>query len=373
MSEGQVNDRASVDSTILSINGLVKRFAGNTVINNLNLDVQRGEIFTLLGASGCGKSTTLRIIAGLEQPDAGEVLFEGQHWVSVSKQKFVPPNRRGIGMVFQSYAIWPHMTVFENVAYPLRVQGKSTAQVSEILKLVAMDAYADRPAPALSGGQQQRVALARALVGEPSLLLLDEPFSNLDVHLRQSLRFELKRIQRTLGVTVILVTHDQLDAFTLSDRIGVMRAGCFEQIDNSVGLYDNPCTPFVRDFIGRNITLDGVLTKRDVDGSVVQLVSGGCVDVPEDAVANTLQAGDAVKLSVRAESMALSTDQRTTGAHELCGLIDAILFLGDRYECEVVLKEGRRINVNVPRGAQLVEGEKVAVTFNKEAVRVWPA
>lgn len=357
---------------VLSIKGLVKKFAGTTVIDGLDLQIREGEIFTLLGASGCGKSTTLRIIAGLEQPDAGEVLFEGQPWVSVAEQQFVPPNRRGIGMVFQSYAIWPHMTVFENVAYPLRVQGKPTAQVMDILKLVDMAAYADRPAPALSGGQQQRVALARALVGEPSLLLLDEPFSNLDVHLRQSLRFELRRIQRALGLTVILVTHDQLDAFTLSDRIGVMRAGRFEQIDDSVGLYDNPRTPFVRDFIGKSITLDGALEEHGALNSIVRLAAGGVVEVPVGAIETDLPVGAAVKVSVRSESMTLSSDCPSKD-RSLRGIVDAILFLGDRYECEVVLEDDSRISVNAPRNAPVLEGTEIMVAFDGGAARVWPA
>src|SRR5581483_10188080 len=198
-------------------------------VEDLSLEVQQGEIFTLLGPSGCGKTTTLRIVAGLETPDEAAIFFKDRPIVITSKRLFVPPNKRNVGMVFQSYAIWPHMTVEENVAYPLKLRRvprqEMRERVQKALELVGLSGLEKRPAPLLSGGQQQRVALARALVYEPSVLLLDEPFSNLDSKLREQMRVELKLLQRRVGVTVVLVTHDQLEALSLSDRMVVMNQG----------------------------------------------------------------------------------------------------------------------------------------------------
>ena len=196
--------------------------------------IQRGEVFTLLGPSGCGKTTTLRLVAGLERPDAGEIMLRGRIVASAAPALFVPPHKRNLGMVFQSYAIWPHLSVFENVAYPLRLRGTPAAALRErvtgVLDLVGLHGLAERAATLLSGGQMQRLALCRALVYEPDLLLLDEPFSSLDAKLREQMRVELKLLQRRLGVTVLFVTHDQVEALSLSDRIAVMQRGRVEQV-----------------------------------------------------------------------------------------------------------------------------------------------
>src|SRR5438270_1608131 len=233
---------------------------------DVTFTVEEGRLFTLLGPSGCGKTTTLRSIAGLERPRAGEISVNDRVVFSSSKGVFVSPNRRGFGMVFQSYAIWPHMTVFENAAFPLQVGDKkyTRAQVREhvmrVLTAVQLDELADREATKLSGGQQQRLALARALVMEPQLLLLDEPLSNLDAKLRDRMRFELKRLQREFDLTSVYVTHDQSEALALSHEIAVMNEGRVVQIGRPRDIYENPSDRFVADFVGSTNFIGGTVT-----------------------------------------------------------------------------------------------------------------
>src|SRR5438034_3148222 len=227
---------------VLRLDGVTKVFGAVRALDGASLEVERGEIFTLLGPSGCGKTTTLRLVAGLEHPDAGEIALRGRIVASVPRRVFVAPHKRNLGMVFQSYAIWPHMNVFENVAYPLRLRGVKRSVVAEkvtrVLDLVGLAGLDERGATLLSGGQMQRLALCRALVYEPDLLLLDEPFSNLDAKLREQMRVELKVLQRRLGVTVLFVTHDQIEALSLSDRIAVMHRGRVEQVGPPRCLYE---------------------------------------------------------------------------------------------------------------------------------------
>ncbi|MGH7554069.1 MAG: ABC transporter ATP-binding protein, partial [Longimicrobiales bacterium] len=232
-------------------------------------DVPEGKLFTLLGPSGCGKTTTLRSIAGLERPQSGEITLGGRVLYSSASRIFIAPNERNIGMVFQSYAIWPHMSVFEYAAFPLQVGRRRLAiadiraRVMRVLGIVAMDALADRPATDLSGGQQQRLALARALVMEPQLLLLDEPMSNLDAKLRERMRFELKQIQRDTGVTTVYVTHDQTEALALSHEVAVMNEGRIIQIGTPREIYERPRSRFVADFIGRTNLLEAKVVAAD--------------------------------------------------------------------------------------------------------------
>ncbi len=247
--------------SFLRIENLHKRFDRVVAVAGLNLDVKEGEFFTLLGSSGCGKTTTLRMVGGLEKPDGGAIHLGDQCLVSAEKNLFIKPEKRNMGMVFQSYALWPHMTVFENISYPLKLRGikgrGAEKKVADVLGLVGLAGLEERPAPALSGGQQQRVALARALVFSPKVLLLDEPLSNLDAQLREEMRRELKLLQRRVNVTVIFVTHDQIEALSLSDRIAIMKFGELEQVGTPEDVYYHPTTPFVRDFLGKTFLLSG--------------------------------------------------------------------------------------------------------------------
>ena len=220
-----------------------------------------GEILTLLGPSGCGKTTTLRMVAGLETPDAGDIFFGEQAVVMTSRRMSLPPNKRNVGMVFQSYAIWPHMTVAENVAFPLKARRFPKKEIKErvlrALDLVGLAGYEDRPGPLLSGGQQQRVAFARALVTEPRVLLLDEPFSNLDAKLREQMRISVKLLQKRLNIAMLFVTHDQIEALSLSNRIALMNFGVVQQQGDPRLLYEEPVNEFVRDFVGRTLLFKG--------------------------------------------------------------------------------------------------------------------
>src|SRR5947207_3047248 len=250
--------------------GLVKTFGPVVAVNDLSFEAKAGELLTLLGPSGCGKTTTLRLVAGLERPDRGEIHVGDRPLSSTESGLFVPPERRGLGMVFQSYAIWPHMTVFENVAYPLTLRHVKSSEVKQrveqTLELVGLGALHDRPSTLLSGGQQQRVALARALVYSPDILLLDEPLSNLDAKLRNLMRVELKRLQERVSVTVLFVTHDQIEAMSLSSRLAVMNHGHIEQLGSPQDVYERPETPFVEDFLGRVVRFRGTIVDRSWKG-----------------------------------------------------------------------------------------------------------
>ena len=255
---------------------IFKTFGSLAAVDHISFDAEAGEFLTLLGPSGCGKSTTLRLIAGLEELDGGEISAGGKVLASAEKKIFTAPEKRGMGMVFQSYAVWPHMTVFENVSYPLKLRKFSRKDIKEkvtrTLELVGLQGLEDRPGTLLSGGQQQRVALARALVFEPGILLLDEPLSNLDAKLRQQMRIEFKALQQRIGVTTIYVTHDQEEAMVLSDRIAVMNAGRIEQLASPSQVYGNPQTRFVADFIGKVNYLQGKIKEMAGDRCVVGVI-----------------------------------------------------------------------------------------------------
>ncbi len=246
----------------IEIQNLFKRFKDVVAINRIQLEINKGEMLTLLGPSGCGKTTTLRCIAGLEKPDEGDIVIDGKPMLS---QGFVQPSQRGIGMVFQNYAVWPHMKVYNNIVYGLKLQKISKQKIREraqqVLELVGLAGLEDRYPSQLSGGQQQRVALARALVTNPKVLLLDEPLSNLDAKLREELRFEIKSLVRRMGITSVYVTHDQAEAMVISDRIAVMDSGNVVQIGTANEIYEKPANKFVADFIG---------TMNFISGEIVQ-------------------------------------------------------------------------------------------------------
>src|SRR3954471_6480927 len=244
----------------VTLRAVGRHFAELKAVDDIDLAIEHGEFVTLLGPSGCGKTTTLRMVAGLERNDTGSIVIGGRVVSDAPAGLFVPPDLRKLGMVFQSYAIWPHMTVFDNVAYPLSVRHVAKAEIRErvmtALRLVEMERYADRPAPALSGGQQQRVAIARALVFEPEVLLLDEPLSNLDAKLRTQMGDEFRALQKRLGITSLYVTHDQAEAMALSDRVVVMHGGHILQIGTPEEIYQRPVSRLVAAFFGSPNLLD---------------------------------------------------------------------------------------------------------------------
>jgi ABC-type Fe3+/spermidine/putrescine transport system ATPase subunit len=354
---------------------LSKRFGTVAAVADLSLEVARGESLTLLGPSGCGKTTTLRMIAGLERPDDGAIFFDGVPVVSTAEGINLPPERRKIGMVFQSYAIWPHMTVAQNVAFPLKVRRLRSAEIRErvgkALAMTGLDGLEDRPATRLSGGQQQRVALARALIHEPGLVLLDEPLSNLDVKLREQMLVEIKLLQRRLGLTLIYVTHDQTEALSLSDRIAVLNRGRIEQLGGPRALYERPETPFVRDFLGKSVTLAGCVRSVANGKIAVQLASGDGAVIECAAPAFELAPGRKVELSVRPESVRLAHAHERAAGGTLDGIVEAVLYQGERSECEVRLG-GEAILVYVAPDVALAPGDRIALAIAPDAARIWP-
>ena len=312
---------------------------------DVNINVPEGHFFTLLGPSGCGKTTTLRSIAGLERPKAGEISVSDTVVFSASRGLFMPPNQRGFGMVFQSYAIWPHMDVFSNTAFPLQVGKKryTRAQIDDkvmkVLTAVQLDAFRDREATKLSGGQQQRLALARALVMEPKLLLLDEPLSNLDAKLRELMRFELKRLQRELKITTVYVTHDQSEALALSHKIAVMNAGRIQQIGTPREIYERPQTQFVADFVGTTNFVDGTVTAACPEDRyyIIDTELGPLRSYSVD----TVRQGDKVILSIRPEDVRLSEQKPVSDLNVLNGVVDQKVFLGESLDWR--LKVGNRV------------------------------
>ena len=336
---------------MLSVSGLYTEYPtpkGEPVkaAEDVTFTVPEGRLFTLLGPSGCGKTTTLRSIAGLERPKAGEISVNDRVVFSSAKGVFIAPNRRGFGMVFQSYAIWPHMNVFQNAAFPLEVgngnvrrpgSAKPTRlgraeirdKVMKVLTAVQLDHLATREATALSGGQQQRLALARALVMEPALLLLDEPLSNLDAKLREKMRFELKRLQRELRITTVYVTHDQAEALALSHQIAVMNEGRIQQIGTPREIYERPASTFVADFVGNTNFVEGVVVAC---GATVRTEIG-------DVVVNSdqpLSVNDRVAISVRPEDVDLS-ETRAAGQNVWEGRVEQKVFLGEAVDFQVTV------------------------------------
>ncbi|WP_022721048.1 ABC transporter ATP-binding protein [Rhodopseudomonas sp. B29] len=350
-----------------------RSFGDFVAVDSVDLRVEEGEFVTLLGPSGCGKTTTLRMVAGLEQNTGGRISI-GNEVVSDAASKFVVPSeRRRLGMVFQSYAIWPHMTVFENVAYPLRVRRRPNAEVQDLvmraLRLVEMERFAERPAPALSGGQQQRVAIARALVFEPKVLLLDEPLSNLDAKLRLQMGDEFRSIQKRLGMTSLYVTHDQSEAMALSDRVVVMDRGRIQQIGAPEEIYRRPVNRTVAAFFGTPNLLDAsVESCRRIAGGRIQLdVAGQGWRGPCDAAAE-LTPGQSVTVMVRPEDARIAGPDAVRGEHELqwTGRIAHTIFRGPTRSV-FVDTEGGRINVDAPAFGNYAIGDNVNVLVPQSA------
>lgn len=335
------------EATLLNLESLNKTYPPTAVgeqseaapaLTNISLQISRGEFFTLLGPSGCGKSTTLQCIAGLEHPTSGLIEMDGKAVFCSKRKIIVPPNRRGLGMVFQSYAIWPHLSVFENVAFPLRYgPGKCTGsqiheRVMAALDRVGLGTFADRPAPYLSGGQQQRVALARSLVNEPSIILLDEPLSNLDAKLRDSMRVELRDLIKSLGITTIYVTHDQTEALSMSDRIALLNHGRLVQLGTPDEIYMRPNSAFAAEFVGRSNILNGVVTQRDGSGDGILSMDFGemrCC-LPE-----TAKPGDRLQVMIRPHNVRVAAGK--TGSNSFTAMVKRTSFVGEFVDVEAVI------------------------------------
>jgi iron(III) transport system ATP-binding protein len=338
--------------------------AEHLAVRDVSLTVEDGQFFTLLGPSGCGKTTTLRCVAGLERPDSGEITIGNEVVFSSARNIWVPPYARNIGMVFQSYAIWPHMTVFANVAFPLRQLNPKPSRreirerVDEALALVQLDGLADRPAPFLSGGQQQRLALARALVGKPRVLLLDEPLSNLDAKLREEMRTELRKLVEQLNLTTLFVTHEQIEALTMSDVVAVMHDGQIIQAASPTEIYYNPAGPFVADFIGKS---------NFISAKVVQDLNGASQTARVDSelgpltcrVPPGMKVGEQVLVAIRPENVAVRSSSDAGSENRIRGTVDGLYFLGNLMDCVVqVGEQSVRVQIhpqNAPRKGDTVD------------------
>jgi spermidine/putrescine transport system ATP-binding protein len=350
----------------LEFRNVSKAFDAVKALDDVTLQVRRGEFLSLLGPSGCGKTTSLRLIAGFEQPTRGEIFLDGQ---PVSR---VPPYRRNVNTVFQHYALFPHMTVTDNVAFGLRMKRLPANEVAErvkkMLALVELPDLGGRFPHQLSGGQQQRIALARALVNEPTVLLLDEPLGALDLKVRRRMQQELKRIHREVGVTFIYVTHDQEEALTMSDRIAVMNHGRIEQLDTPSAVYERPHTRFVASFIGMTNALPGTVEGRDNGAIVVRTVDGTRLRGLAD---KSMLEGADVDVTVRPEKIRLSRQIPSLVENCLEGRIAEIVYQGANTEYHVALKSGPRLRA-VTQNSNGIGGEALADVGAAVFVH-WPA
>ncbi len=345
----------------LRLISLSKRFGDFVAVDGIDLTIPAGSFFALLGPSGCGKTTTLRMIAGLEQPTSGQILIGD---VDLSGYK---PYRRPVNTVFQNYALFPHLDVFQNVAFGLRRRGVRDVadQVERMLDMVQLSGYGKRRPTQLSGGQQQRVAVARALINHPSVLLLDEPLGALDLKLRRQMQLELKRIQAEVGTTFVHVTHDQEEAMTMADTVAVMNDGRIEQLGSPVELYESPRTTFVANFLGQSNLIDGTVESRNGDLAIVS-VPGGRLAVPQDRMPGT----NAVHVGVRPEKLTLSqsdeSDALPSHLNRLSAIVVETRFLGVSTEYIVQTTAGERLTVFVQNAGQLgrlAPGAEVTVAW----------
>jgi putative spermidine/putrescine transport system ATP-binding protein len=362
-------DPAAVPAPIVRFVDVEKTYDGKSlVVRNLNLAVRRGEFLTLLGPSGSGKTTTLMMLAGFELPTHGEIFLDG---ASIGR---LPPYKRGIGVVFQSYALFPHMSVAQNLAFPLEVRrlpkGEVRARIRRALQMVELEELEARRPNQLSGGQQQRVALARALVFEPRLVLMDEPLGALDKQLREQMQHELKQLHEKLGVTIVYVTHDQAEALTMSDRIAVFRDGAIDQLATPAELYERPRTPYVAQFIGENNQLIGTVDRAVEPGRCVVRLDGGA-QVAATAT-STLLPGDRCLLSVRPERIAIGSD--VTGENRFEARIEGATYLGDHLRVQLRIGAAAVV-AKIPNrngSAAIATGETLAAGWHARDCQAFP-
>ena len=356
------------DKKYLVVDQLVKWFGSDRAVDGISFSIERGSFLTLLGPSGCGKTTTLMSIAGLHAIDAGEIRVGDRIYTSREKKIFLPPEKRDIGMVFQSYAIWPHMTVKQNVAYPLEIRKVRADEIDErvnkVLELVGLSEMAEKLATQLSGGQQQRAALARAIVSNPSLLLFDEPLSNLDLKLREQMRVELKRIQNEVGITSIYVTHDQSEALVMSDEIIVMSKGRIEQRDPPLAVYSKPVNKYVSQFIGVANLLKGKVLSEAESGKGKVDISTSITGLSCDCLlGGEMKKGDEVVVSVRPENISVSRDNTDSSGIE--GKVNSAIFLGNCVDCRITSGSYEWKVLTHPR-ENLNEGDRVFLHLDPE-------
>ena len=378
----QDEGQTSKPKAAIRLDNLSKTYPGNSekAVDGLTLEVADGEVFTLLGPSGCGKSTTLRMVAGLEEPDEGNIYFGGKAVVLTDRGFALPPEKRNVGMVFQAYAIWPHMTVEENVGFPLKARKFPRAEikprVAKILELVGMGGMEKRPGPLLSGGQQQRVALARALVNEPRILLLDEPFSNLDAKLREQMRLEVKLLQKRLNIAILFVTHDQIEALSLSDRVALMNQGVVQQQGEPRLLYEDPVNEFVRDFVGKTLLFKGVVQTGNPSGQLAVAVDGApdCVIFGRTYNPQGMKAGEAAFVAVRPEDVEIFPATETeVPAGMTGGRVMTALFTGDRIEYQLEVDGQRVMLIYGDRHNPLPDGAKIWLRLRPDGHSAWPS
>ncbi len=327
------------ETVILEMKNVNKSFGANHVVHDLNMKIYEGEFLTILGSSGCGKTTILRMIGGFEFPTTGEVLFDGEDLGNKE------PNARNINTVFQSYALFPHMNVYNNIAYGLKIKkmDKETIhkKVMNMLEMVQLSGFERRKISQLSGGQKQRIAISRALVNEPKILLLDEPLGALDLQLRKQMQIELKRLQRKLGITFVFVTHDQEEALLMSDRIAIMNGGYLEQIGTPKEIYSSPKTKFVANFIGESNTFEGVIDNINKDSAEIKLENGVA------KVKNIgLRQDEIICTSIRPEKTKWSKEK--VDGFSIKGKVKDINYLGTTYKCNVILPNGFEVKINNP-------------------------
>ncbi len=357
------------DSRFVAFEHVQKSYDGETlVVRDLNLDIARGEFLTLLGPSGSGKTTTLMMLAGFETPTSGEILLDGR------PINLVPPHKRGIGMVFQNYALFPHMTVGENLAFPLEVRkiGKAEREekIRRALEMVQMGGFAGRRPSQLSGGQQQRIALARALVFEPQLVLMDEPLGALDKQLREHMQFEIKHLHQRLGITVVYVTHDQGEALTMSDRVAVFNDGRIQQLAAPDELYERPLNSFVAGFIGENNRLRGTVERIEGDRALVRLQDGTLI---EATAVNVREPGKPTLVSIRPERVEIEPDESLTGeGHAVEAEVLEFIYMGDVFRTRLAVAGTQDFivkNRNARGRRRLQPGEKIRIGWARQDAR----
>lgn len=346
---------------IVEINGVNKIYGSNHVVKDLNLVVEEGEFLTLLGSSGCGKTTTLRMIAGFEEPTSGSIKVEGE---AIEEKE---PFERNVNTVFQSYALFPHKTIYDNIAYGLKMKKVSKDEIKkrvhEMMELVQLEGFEKRYPSQLSGGQKQRVAIARALINRPRVLLLDEPLGALDLKLRKQMQLELKRLQKKLNITFIYVTHDQEEALTMSDRIAIMNAGVLDQVAAPTEIYEHPATKFVATFIGETNIFDGSIRSINGESLSIQIENG---DVK--ATGSEFAAGEFINVSVRPEKMKYALDP--VEGFTLIATVKDYVYVGSVVKCIAVLPNGNELKIERLAGQPLPQlGEQIFPYWNeKDAV-----